>query len=204
MTRIRTILLDRDGTLIEERHYLRDPDQVALMPGVTEPMRLLAEMGCRFFLASNQSGIGRGLLTEDDYRAVHARLETLLRAEGVTIGGAAFCPHAPGEACTCRKPRTGMWDELSSRFDLRPETTVMVGDKAADIAFGQAIGCAETTLVLTGHGSDEAAKLGLPSLVEDVRTCSPTLGKPDVMARDLTCYLNRLVQNKGHVHAHRL
>ena len=204
MTRIQPILLDRDGTLIEERHYLRDPDLVVLMPGVAEPMRLLAKMGCRFFLASNQSGIGRGLLTEDDYRAVHSRLEAMLRAEGIAIGGAAFCPHAPGDACPCRKPRTGMWDELSSRFGLRPETTVMVGDKAADIAFGQAVGCAETALVLTGHGSEEAAKLELPSPVEDVLICSPEPGKPDVMARDLTCYLNRLVQNKGHVHAHRL
>ncbi|HCU70013.1 MAG TPA: HAD family hydrolase, partial [Desulfomicrobium sp.] len=96
MTRIETILLDRDGTLIEERHYLRDPELVALIPGAAAPMRRLAELGCRFFLASNQSGIGRGLLTPDDYFAVHARLEELLRAEGITLGGAAFCPHGPG------------------------------------------------------------------------------------------------------------
>jgi D-glycero-D-manno-heptose 1,7-bisphosphate phosphatase len=204
MTRIRTILLDRDGTLIEERHYLRDPDQVVLIPGVAEPMRLLAEMGCRFFLTSNQSGIGRGLLSEDDYRAVHARLEALLRAEGVILGGAAFCPHAPHDACRCRKPRTGMWQDLSRRFALLPESTVMVGDKAVDVAFGQAAGCAETALVLTGHGRDEALKLGLRPSGEDVLALPPEPGKPDVVARNLACYLNRLVQKKGLVHAHRV
>jgi D-glycero-D-manno-heptose 1,7-bisphosphate phosphatase len=204
MTLIQTILLDRDGTLIEERHYLRDPAQVALVPGVAAPMRLLADMGCRFFLASNQSGIGRGLLTVDDYRAVHARLEALLHAEGVSIDGAAFCPHAPKDACQCRKPRTGMWEELSGRFGLRPETTVMVGDKTADIAFGQAIGCAETALVLTGHGTDEAGKMGLTLSSDDIWDCTREPGKPDVVARDLACYLNRLVQKKGLVHAHRI
>ena len=203
MTRIDTILLDRDGTLIEERHYLRDPELVALIPGAAAPMRRLAELGCRFFLASNQSGIGRGLLAPEDYFAVHARLEELLRAEGITLGGAAFCPHGPGEDCACRKPRTGMWDDLAARFGLRPETTVMVGDKAADIAFGQAAGCAETVLVLTGHGPSEAAGLGLEPVPSGVRACPPGPGRPDRIARDLGSYLELLVQNKGLVHAHR-
>jgi D-glycero-D-manno-heptose 1,7-bisphosphate phosphatase len=204
MTRIETILLDRDGTLIEERHYLREPDLVALVPGAAAPMRRLAGMGCRFFLTSNQSGIGRGLLTVDDYRAVHARLEELLRAEGITLDGAAFCPHAPEEGCACRKPRTGMWDSLSTRFGLRPESTVMVGDKVADIAFGQAVGCAETVLVLTGHGPAEASGLGFEPVSTGVRACPPGPGRPDWVARDLGSYLELLVQNKGHVHAHRL
>lgn len=204
MTTIQTILLDRDGTLIEERHYLRDPELVTLIPDAASPMRRLAEFGCSFYLASNQSGIGRGLLTEDDYRAVHARLESLLRAEGISLGGAAFCPHAPEEDCPCRKPRTGLWEDLSARFGLRPETTVMVGDKIADIRFGQAIGCAETVLVLTGHGLDAAAKLGLEPLAGDVEPCAPGPGRPTWVARSLGCYLNRLVQNLGDVHAHRI
>jgi D-glycero-D-manno-heptose 1,7-bisphosphate phosphatase len=204
MTRIHTILLDRDGTLIEERHYLRDPEQVVLVPGAAEPMRRLAELGCRFFLASNQSGIGRGLLTTDDYLAVHARLEGLLQSEGITLTGAAFCPHGPAEGCPCRKPLTGMWTELSARFGLHPESTVMIGDKAADIAFGRAIGCAETVLVLTGHGRDEAIKLGLDPSVATVQACPAGPGRPDWLCRDLGAYLDLLVQKKGLVHAHRI
>jgi D-glycero-D-manno-heptose 1,7-bisphosphate phosphatase len=203
MTRIQTILLDRDGTLIEERHYLRDPDRVALIPGVAGPMRRLADLGCRFFLASNQSGIGRGIITPEDYRAVHARLEDLLRAEGIALSGAAFCPHEPGEDCPCRKPRTGMWEELATRYGLRPENTAMVGDKLADVAFGRAAGCAETVLVLTGHGQEEAARLGLEAIDAGVLPCSPGPDRPDLLARDLGAYLDLLVQKKGYVHAHR-
>lgn len=204
MNGIDTILLDRDGTLIEERHYLRDPDQVALIPGTVAPMRRLAELGCRFFVVSNQSGIGRGLLTEVDYQRVHTRLEELLRAEGLTLAGAAHCPHAPGADCPCRKPRTGLWDQLAGTCGLRPETTVMVGDKAADIRFGQTVGCAETVLVLTGHGRKEADALGLTPSGLAVEACPSGPGRPTWMARDLGSYLDLLVQKRDIVHAHRV
>ncbi|MGE4440289.1 MAG: D-glycero-alpha-D-manno-heptose-1,7-bisphosphate 7-phosphatase [Desulfomicrobium sp.] len=204
MTDIDTILLDRDGTLIQERHYLSDPALVALIPGTTAPMRRLIELGCAFYLASNQSGIGRGLFSPADYRRVHARLEEMLLAEGVALGGAAFCPHAPDDGCACRKPRTGLWRELAGAFGLRPEKTVMVGDKVADIRFGHAIGCAETVLVLTGHGRDAAGKLGLPLTDEPVRPCAPGPDNPTWLARDLGAYLALLVQKKERVHAHRI
>jgi len=204
MTNIDTILLDRDGTLIEERHYLRDPDLVALMPGVAAPMRRLMELGCAFYLASNQSGIGRGFFRVEDYHQVHARLVELLLAEGVTLGGAAFCPHAPEDGCACRKPRTGLWRELAQAFGLRPEKTVMIGDKMADIRFGKAIGCAKTVLVLTGHGLDAACKLGLESQGEPVRPCPPNPDNPTWLAKDLAAFLWQLVQKKEHVHAHRI
>lgn len=204
MTQIDTLLLDRDGTLIEERHYLKDPDQVALIPGTVAPLRRLAELGCRFFLASNQSGIGRGILTEDDYQSVHERLQAMLSAEGIRLGGAAFCPHVPDAGCDCRKPRTGLWKQLAGQFGLRPENTVMIGDKIADIRFGQAIGCAETVLVLTGHGLEAAEKLGLEALNSAVRPCAPGPDRPTWLARDLGSYLELLVQKKESVHAHRI
>lgn len=204
MTPIDTILLDRDGTLIAERHYLRDPDQVALIPGAARPMRRLAQLGCRFFLASNQSGIGRGLLTEQDYQRVHARLEDLLRTEGIVLTGAVRCPHAPEVDCDCRKPRVGLWKQLAETFSLRPETTVMIGDKVADIRFGQAVGCAETVLVLTGHGQDQAARLGLALPAPPVQRCPPGPDRPTWVAQDLGSYLEQLVQKKDPVHAHRI
>jgi len=204
MTDISTILLDRDGTLIEERHYLRDPDLVALIPGVAVPMRRLGEMGCGFYLASNQSGIGRGLFSAEEYRRVHARLEELLLAEDIRLSGAAHCPHAPEDGCQCRKPRTGLWLELTGRFNLSAHKAVMIGDKVADIRFGQAIGCAETVLVLTGHGPEAARRLGLAEPLAPVLRCPPGPDRPTWLARDLGSYLSQLVQKKEHVHAHRV
>lgn len=204
MTDIDTILLDRDGTLIEERHYLSDPGLVALIPGVAAPMRRLGELGCLFFLASNQSGIGRGLFSAEDYRRVHERLEELLLAQGIRLAGAAHCPHAPEADCSCRKPRPGLWLDLAARFGLAARNTVMVGDKIADIRFGLAIGCAQTVLVLTGHGAEAARGLGLDAPGAPVLRCPPGPDRPTWLARDLGSYLNQLVQEKEHVHAHRI
>ena len=204
MTGIDTILLDRDGTLIEERHYLSDPALVALIPGVAAPMRRLGGLGCGFYLASNQSGIGRGLFSEDAYRRVHARLVELLQAEGIVLGGAAHCPHSPEDKCECRKPLTGLWRKLAAAFDLSADKTVMIGDKVADIRFGQAIGCAETVLVMTGHGLDAARSLGLDAPGAPLQRCAPGPDRPTWLARDLGCYLEHLVQKKEHVHAHRI
>lgn len=204
MTRIETILLDRDGTLIEERHYLRDPDLVALIPGVAEPMRRLAMLGCAFYLVSNQSGIGRGLFGHEEYRLVHARLEEVLAAQGIRLAGARYCPHAPEDDCMCRKPRTGLWQDLAAAFGLSAHGTVMIGDKIADIRFGQAVGCAETVLVLTGHGPKAASRLGLETPDVPVLRCPPGPDRPTWLARDLGSYLTHLVQKKEHVHAHRV
>lgn len=204
MPPIDTILLDRDGTLIEERHYLRDPDQIRLFPEALPPMRRLADLGVRFFLVSNQSGIGRGLFTVDEYLRVHQRLEALLKDEGIVFSGAAFCPHTPEADCFCRKPRAGLWNELARHHVLRPESTAMVGDKTADIAFGQAVKAAHTVLVLTGHGRDAAKRLKLPALAEDLETCPPHPGWPTFQARNLGSYLHYLVQKMDICNAHRV
>jgi D-glycero-D-manno-heptose 1,7-bisphosphate phosphatase len=196
MSTITNIFLDRDGTLIEEEHYLRDPDRVRLVPGIAAPWRVLAENGCRFFLVTNQSGIGRGLFGREDYLRVHSRLQQLLEEQGLPLMDTAFCPHAPAEKCRCRKPAPGMWAELAQKHDLRPSETVMVGDKIADVHFGLTVGCAQTVLVLTGHGRKEAQKLGLPPLPDhlDYQELLPGPDRPQIQARSLSVYLNLLVQ----------
>lgn len=156
---LRNILLDRDGTVIKECNYLHDPDQVALLPGTARAMVTLQRAGCRLFLLTNQSGIGRGYFPESDYHAVHERLKEILALHKIGFTDALFCPHAPDTDCTCRKPGIGMWQELVCRHGLRPEESVMIGDKLADIEFGRNAGMAATILVLTGHGEQERAKL---------------------------------------------
>ena len=186
---IDTVLLDRDGTVIADRHYLSDPAQVELLPGAGEALAALAAGGMRLFLVTNQSGIGRGYFSAEAFLATQRRLEELLAAHGVTLEAVAFCPHAPDDGCACRKPGTGMWEQLRRAHGLSPGTTVMIGDNAPDVAFAQACGLAEAVLVLTGHGERTARDMGLPVAVYSpegwTRPQPSAPGGPTLLARDL-------------------
>jgi len=152
------ILLDRDGTLNVEKHYLSDPDQLELFPGTGAALKRLRELGYGLAVLTNQSGVGRGYFGLDAVERVHERLRDLLAAEGASIDGIFICPHGPDEACDCRKPLPGLAIQAMERFGFDPKQAVMIGDKAADIGLGQAIG-ATTILVRTGWGAD-AEKAG--------------------------------------------
>jgi len=184
-------LIDRDGTIIVERHYLHDPEQVELVPGAGEALAHLNRAGVRLFVVTNQSGIGRGYYSEADFRAVQERLAELLAPFGVTFQDVAFCPHAPDEACDCRKPEPGMWNDLCAAHGLKPEETVMIGDNASDVAFGRNCGFAQSVLVLTGHGRKFALQFGLPGEIPAgdapgwLRLDAPGPAQPTALARDL-------------------
>ncbi|MBG0775630.1 MAG: HAD family hydrolase [Desulfovibrionaceae bacterium] len=161
MARIRHVFLDRDGTIIKDKHYLADPDGVELFAGAGRALGRMAQAGLSLFLVTNQSGIGRGLYGEREYAACSARLAELLAAHGAAFADELHCPHAPGEGCSCRKPGPGMWEELARRHGLDPAECAMVGDKAADVGFGLGCGFAATILVRTGKGEATAAAMGL-------------------------------------------
>jgi D-glycero-D-manno-heptose 1,7-bisphosphate phosphatase len=146
------VILDRDGTLIEERHYLCDPTQVVVLPGVPQALSQFHEMGLGTIMVSNQAGVGRGYYGIDKVQEVNDRLLELLQSEGAALDGLYFCPHAPNDSCICRKPRTGLADRAAAdhMFDL--QSSYVVGDKACDIELGQNIG-AMTFLVRSGYGS---------------------------------------------------
>ncbi len=159
--KLSAVFFDRDGTVIFDRHYLKDPAGVTLIPGVADALRLLADHRIDAFLVSNQSGIGRGYFTVDDVVACQSRLNELLQLQGTGFKDARFCPHAPEERCTCRKPSIGMWKSLSEKYALEPAHCAMIGDKEEDLAFGRNSGMACSVLVLTGKGMKTAAQLGL-------------------------------------------
>lgn len=161
LPRPRILLLDRDGTLIDDRHYLSDPDGVTLLPGVGEALARLTALGCRLFMVSNQSGVGRGFFPESLVRACQARLDELLAAHHVRLEDAVWCPHAPEEGCACRKPAPGLWRLLAERYNLRAEDAWMVGDKVDDLGLADQAELALGVLTLTGKGRDHAAKAGL-------------------------------------------
>jgi D-glycero-D-manno-heptose 1,7-bisphosphate phosphatase len=148
----RAVFLDRDGTLMEEAHYCGDPAQVKVYPGVGEALRRLKEAGFFTFIITNQSGIGRGLITEAQYRAVQ---QEVLRQIGENLIDATYyCPDPPGVPSLRRKPQPGMVREAAADFDLDLEHSVFIGDKCADIQCGYRAGT-RTILVLTGYGREQ-------------------------------------------------
>ena len=138
------VLFDRDGTLIEDVPFNGDPASVRPMPTAGPALRRLRLAGIPAGVVSNQSGIGRGLLTEDQVRAVNARVERLLGPFAVWL----YCPHGPGDGCRCRKPRPGMLLDAAERLGVPPSALAVVGDIGADMAAAAAVG-ARAVLVPT-------------------------------------------------------
>ena len=163
------VFFDRDGTLMEEAHYCGDPAQVRVYAGVPEGLRRLKEAGFRTFIVSNQSGIGRGLITEEQYRAVQAEL--LAQIGDGLVDASYFCPDAPGTPSTRRKPEPGMLMEAAADFDVDLARSFMIGDKAADVECGKRAGV-RTILVLTGYGAEQdcAPDYRAQDVAEAIRT----------------------------------
>jgi D-glycero-D-manno-heptose 1,7-bisphosphate phosphatase len=148
------IFLDRDGTLIEEVGHLGDPDGVVVLPSVPGALRRLVGSGYALVVVSNQAGVARGLFTEEDIRAVNARIAELLKADGVpSIEGWYWCPHHPDFTgpCDCRKPEPGMLKRAAEELDLDLERSWMVGDHPIDAGAARAAG-ARPIVIRTGHG----------------------------------------------------
>lgn len=139
----RALFLDRDGTLIIDVGYPREPDRVALIEGAAEALRELQRTWA-LVVISNQSGIGRGLITDVEARAVHERFIELFAHEGVQFTRSYYCPHAPDAGCACRKPAPGMLLDAARELDLDLGASTMVGDKPSDLEAGRAGGCLHT------------------------------------------------------------
>lgn len=128
------LFLDRDGTLIVDAHYLADADRVHLIPGVADAVRAANSADVPVFIITNQSGIGRGLITPEQYEAVRARTETLFREAHAHVVASYHCPHAPDHTtpCGCRKPATGMYEQAAADHDLDLAASAYIGDRWRD------------------------------------------------------------------------
>lgn len=161
----KAIIFDRDGTLLVECGYLTHPTQVALYSASLGAVRLARQAGFMTAVATNQSGVARGWLAEDDLEAIHRRMRALLAEGGASLDGIYYCPHHPQgtvpeyrKACSCRKPGIGLGKLAAERLDLDLVRSFVIGDKLTDVAFGRALG-AKPCLVRTGFGSLEEARL---------------------------------------------
>ena len=163
----RYVLLDRDGTINVDRHYIADPALVELFPGVGAALRELRAAGFGLAAVTNQSGVARGKITPAQLEQVHARLGELLAAEGVTLDGIYICPHGPGDGCDCRKPLPGLITRAARDLGFDPKESIVIGDKGIDIKLGEGVG-ATTILVRTGYGAEtERDRLADPDFVAD-------------------------------------
>jgi len=149
------IFLDRDGTLIVEKHYLSDPREVSLEAGVASGLAALTRHGYPLVVVTNQSGIGRGMFSDSDAKRVNARVAELLAKCGIAVTAWYICPHAPEDLCICRKPAPGMAFAAARDLGFDLAGCYVVGDKRGDLELADAIG-GEGILVMTGHGASAA------------------------------------------------
>ena len=178
----RFAILDRDGTIIEERDHLADSEGVVLIPGAAGAIKDLHELGLGVVVVTNQSVVGRGMTDEAGLGRIHDRMRSLLADEGASLDGLYHCPHLPDEGCACRKPAPELVERaaLDLRFD--PRDSFLVGDHASDIELGRRVG-ATTILVLTGHGTEEDGD-GADHVAKDLPAAVAIIR--DVLAREAT------------------
>jgi D-glycero-D-manno-heptose 1,7-bisphosphate phosphatase len=147
---IKLVILDRDGTInISSDEYIKSPEEWHPIPGALEAIARLNHAGYHVVLATNQSGLGRGLLDVASLNAIHARMNKQLTLVGGRIDAIFYCPHAPDEGCTCRKPAPGLLEQVAERFGMSLAGVPYVGDSLRDLQAAVAGGC-NPHLVLTG------------------------------------------------------
>jgi D-glycero-D-manno-heptose 1,7-bisphosphate phosphatase len=137
----RAVFVDRDGTLMEDVGYPSDPEQVVLLPGAAAAVRNLRSHGYLPVLVSNQSGVGRGMVTKADLEQVHRRLVEKLAEEGARLERAYYCLHSPEDGCECRKPAPGLIEHACDELSLSAADSVLVGNEDSDVLAGEAAGC---------------------------------------------------------------
>lgn len=157
-----SLFLDRDGVINEEVDYLFKAEDFIFTRGCIDALQSWSKAGHNIFIVTNQSGIGRGYYTEDDFAQLTQWMLTVMAQHNISITDIAYCPHHPTKAmppyqldCDCRKPAPGMFNQLMQRHNIAPQNAIMVGDKTTDLAAAEAAGITECYLVKTGHKFDE-------------------------------------------------
>ncbi len=150
---MKLIILDRDGTINEDRDdFVKSPEEWLPLPGALEAISRLNHAGWHTVLATNQSGLGRGLFDMATLNAMHLKMNQALSKQGGRIDAVFFCPHTPEDQCACRKPLPGLMHQVAERYGVALKDVPMIGDSLRDLQAGAAAGC-PTHLVRTGKGA---------------------------------------------------
>ena len=150
---MKLVIMDRDGTInTESADFIKSPEEWTALPGALEAIARLNHAGWHVVVATNQSGLGRGLFDVAALNAMHAKMHKELAALGGRIDAIFYCPHTPNDNCHCRKPAPGLFEQIGERYGIDLKSVPVVGDALRDVAAGAAAGC-QPNLVLTGNGS---------------------------------------------------
>ncbi|NMG35310.1 D-glycero-beta-D-manno-heptose 1,7-bisphosphate 7-phosphatase [Azoarcus sp. TTM-91] len=160
---MKLIVLDRDGVINQDSdQFIKSPEEWKPIPGSLEAIARLNQWGWRVVVATNQSGVGRGLFGMDTLNAIHEKMVKSLAQVGGRLDAIFFCPHAADSTCDCRKPKPGLFHQLAERFNVDLTGVPAVGDSLRDLQAGTAVGCVPY-LVLTGKGMKTKDDPALPA-----------------------------------------
>jgi D-glycero-D-manno-heptose 1,7-bisphosphate phosphatase len=159
---MKLVILDRDGVINHDSaSYIKSPEEWKPIAGSLEAIALLNQAGCHVVVATNQSGVGRGLFEMATLNAIHDKMHRALGAVGGRVDAVFFCPHTQDAGCACRKPRPGMLQDIARRFNTSLQDVPCIGDALRDLEAAAAVG-AHPVLVLTGKGDKTRRDGGLP------------------------------------------
>ena len=159
---MKLLILDRDGVINQDSDdFIKSPDEWVPIPGSLEAIARLSQAGCRVVIATNQSGIGRGLFDMDTLNQIHAKMHKSVAAAGGQIDAIFYCPHSADSNCTCRKPKPGMFERIAGCFNVDLGNAYAVGDSLRDLQAAATSG-AKPVLVLSGKGKGTQADGGMP------------------------------------------
>jgi D-glycero-D-manno-heptose 1,7-bisphosphate phosphatase len=159
---MKLVILDRDGVInYDSDAYIKSPEEWKPIPGSLEAIALLNQAGCHVVVATNQSGVGRGLFEMATLNAIHDKMHRALGLVGGRIDAIFFCPHAQDAGCACRKPKPGLLEDIARRFNTSLRDVPSIGDSLRDLQASAAVG-AQPILVLTGKGSKTRREGDLP------------------------------------------
>ena len=177
---MKLIILDRDGVINHDRpDYVKSADECVPIDGSIEAIARLHKAGFTVVIATNQSGLARGKFDLDDLEDMHQKIIQLVEEQGAELGAIFYCPHAPEDACKCRKPMPGMIDAIEAEFNISAEGFYFVGDSLRDLQAGARKGC-KPVLVRTGNGQTTLAQLQN----SDLQTDFPILNVDQVLVAD--------------------
>lgn len=189
---MKLLILDRDGTLNRSRDdYVASADEWEALPGALEAVARLNQGGWRVVIATNQSGIGRGLFDMASLNAIHTKMHRALAAAGGRVEAVFFCPHAPEDGCHCRKPEPGLFEQIGERFGVPLAEVPVAGNALRHIQAGATAGC-PPHLLMTGKSEHLRGQTGL-SLDADLSTLLPNVPPGTRLHEDLPAFADWLL-----------